>query len=338
MVSIGDGKMGELQSVDRFDMAEPAEPSYEVYQGKARWLLSILAFPLVLGGVIAAAVVAINAGYDPKQVLVIGTVLGGLCVILLEFIHPHTRKWQRSHGDVYADTLHLFLTTILSTAALEALLKLVFGLIAISIAEMVGSGLWPTTWPLIFQLVLALLIGDFGYYWWHRLAHETPVLWRFHATHHSVERLYWLNAARVHPIDNWVAFTVQTGPFILLGAGADLVALYALFVAVHGLFQHCNIRVKLGPLNWIFSMAELHRWHHSRQVPAPGKAVGNCNYGANIIFWDIVFGTRYLPAGKTQPIDDFGINGMSNFPKSYWRQMLTPFVWKKLKAQNSQQV
>ena len=317
---------------------QPADSDFVQYRGRFRWLLSVLAFPVVLGGVLVWALGALSTGLDPKQVLVSGTVAGGLLVILLEQIHPHTKKWLQSHGDVRADILHLVLTTILSTAALEALLKIVFGFVAIMLSQVTGADLWPTGWPLLLQLLLALIIGDFGYYWWHRIAHETPFLWRFHATHHSVERLYWLNAARVHPIDNWIAFTVQTGPLLLLGAGAELIALYALFVAVHGLFQHCNIRVKLGPLNWIFSMAELHRWHHSRQVPVGGKAVGNCNYGANTILWDVVFGTRFLPKDQTQPIDDFGISGMNNFPKSYWKQMLTPFVWKKLKARNNPQV
>lgn len=325
-----------MENVNDLTEGETATPGFVEYQGLPRWLLSVLAFPLGIGAVLAWAISAINAGQDPKQVLVIGTVVGGLFVIFLEHIHPHTRKWLLSHGDVRADILHLFLTTILSTAALEALLKIVLGFAAIALSQLVGDGLWPSSWPLVWQLILALIIGDFGYYWWHRLAHETPFLWRFHATHHSVERLYWLNAARVHPIDNWIAFTVQTGPLLLLGAGPELIALYALFVAVHGLFQHCNIRVKLGPLNWLFSMAELHRWHHSKQVREEGKALGNCNYGANLIIWDVVFGTRYLPRDKIQPIEDFGIYGMNSFPKSYWRQMMSPFIWKKLKVQNNQ--
>jgi sterol desaturase/sphingolipid hydroxylase (fatty acid hydroxylase superfamily) len=58
-----------------------------------------------------------------------------------------------------------------------------------------------------------------------------------------------------------------------------------------GIFQHANVQLRLGPLNWFFSMAELHRWHHSRTVEE-----ANHNYGQTISVWDWVFGTRYLPA------------------------------------------
>ena len=97
-------------------------------------------------------------------------------------------------------------------------------------------------------------------------------------------------------------------------------ALHAL--AVHGMFQHANIDVRLGPLNWIFSMAELHRWHHSKDLQE-----ANNNYGNNILFWDIVFGTVYWPkdrrAGK-----DIGLKDMPWFPQDYVNQLLSPFRWK----------
>ena len=50
----------------------------------------------------------------------------------------------------------------------------------------------------------------------------------------------------------------------LLGCPESVIMLFALFDAVFGMLQHCNIDVRLGPLNRIFSMAEPHRWHHSR--------------------------------------------------------------------------
>ena len=42
---------------------------------------------------------------------------------------------------------------------------------------------------MIFQVALGLVIAEFGLYMAHRLAHEHLSLWRFHALHHSVERL-----------------------------------------------------------------------------------------------------------------------------------------------------
>ena len=67
-------------------------------------------------------------------------------------------------------------------------------------------------------------------------------------------------------------------PLALLGAGEKVIALTIVYSAVHALLQHSNVDVRLGPLNWIFSMAEVHRWHHSRDL---GES--NANYGQTLL-------------------------------------------------------
>ena len=104
--------------------------------------------------------------------------------------------------------------------------------------------------------------------------------------------------------------------------------LMAVWVAVHGLFQHCNVHLRLGPLNWVFSMAELHRWHHS-----PDSAEANHNYGGNLILWDIVFGTRWLPQDREPPVAT-GIASLPNFPKGYRALLGAPFRWRRLVAES----
>jgi hypothetical protein len=51
--------------------------------------------------------------------------------------------------------------------------------------------------------------------------------------------------------------------------------------------------VKGGLLNYLFVTPEVHRWHHSAEVP---EGYGySCNYGVEFSFWDMIFGTFYLP-------------------------------------------
>ncbi len=107
-----------------------------------------------------------------------------------------------------------------------------------------------------------------------------------------------------------------------LGAGEGILLIVSVWIAVHGLFQHANIHVRLGPLNWIFSMAELHRWHHSRVLEE-----ANANYGNNILFWDIVFGTVYWPRDRDAS-EDIGLSEMEGFPTTWGAQMLVPWRWK----------
>ena len=190
-----------------------------------------------------------------------------------------------------------------------------------------GAGLWPTTWPLIPQLALALVVAELVEYSLHRAMHEVPWLWRFHATHHSAPRLYWLNAARFHPVDLFLVGSVKLVPLALLGAGAPVLALVNLFSAVHGAFQHANIPVRLGPLNWVFSMTELHRWHHS-----PVLAEANHNYGGNLAVWDVVFGTRYLPSDRDPP-EAIGIESMPAFPMGFGANLAAPFRWRRVEAE-----
>jgi sterol desaturase/sphingolipid hydroxylase (fatty acid hydroxylase superfamily) len=96
---------------------------------------------------------------------------------------------------------------------------------------------------------------------------------------------------------------------------------------MHGTFQHANIHVKLGFLNWIFSMAELHRWHHSRSIEESSS-----NYSGHVLLWDIVFGTRFLPSDRLPPCD-IGIAGMPTFPNDYIEQLKSPFTLDRLQSQ-----
>ena len=100
--------------------------------------------------------------------------------------------------------------------------------------------------------------------------------------------------------------------------------LFALFDAVFGMLQHCNVDVRLGWLNRVFSMAEAHRWHHSRTIRE-----ANTNYGSNLIVWDLVFGTFFLPSDR-EPPQEIGIADMPGFPTGYLGQLASPFRWRAL--------
>jgi ornithine lipid hydroxylase len=181
-----------------------------------------------------------------------------------------------------------------------------------------GVSLWPSTWPLWGQLVMALIVAEFGYYWVHRLSHEVGWLWRFHAVHHSVSRLYWFNSGHFHPMDTLLNYSAEVVPLLLLGASPKVLVLFSVFTTMNGMLKHSNIDLRLGPLNWLLSTAELHRWHHSKE-----PTEGNTNYGSNLVLWDLVFGTRFLPDQK--PPVDIGLSGVSDFPGSFVAQLRAPF-------------
>jgi sterol desaturase/sphingolipid hydroxylase (fatty acid hydroxylase superfamily) len=50
--------------------------------------------------------------------------------------------------------------------------------------------------------MLGLFLYDVGYYWFHRLQHTVPLLWRYHAVHHSIGELNAFNA--YHHVSEYV--------------------------------------------------------------------------------------------------------------------------------------
>ena len=60
-------------------------------------------------------------------------------------------------------------------------------------------------------------------------------------------------------------------------------------------FSHSGGDVKGGWLNYFFNTPEVHRWHHSAEFPDDKMLRYGCNFGVGVSFWDIIFGTFYLP-------------------------------------------
>jgi sterol desaturase/sphingolipid hydroxylase (fatty acid hydroxylase superfamily) len=281
-------------------------------------------FPAVLAGSVWASVLLMDRGWEPALAILGPQLLALASIALLERVHPLHRSWLHSKGDLSVDVRHAL--TIGSSLALAGPITLAMGVaIAGWLSERFGMGLWPDAWPLLAQLGAALVVGELPQYWVHRLEHERPWLWRFHALHHSAPRLYWLNAARFHPIDILMNYVPSYLLLIALGCSPSILALFGLVSAVHGNFQHANLQLRCGPLNWLFSMAELHRWHHSTLLDE-----SNTNYGQQMIVWDVVFGTRFLPKGRRPP-EEIGLTGgLSAFPMTYLAQLASPFRWRRI--------
>lgn len=244
-------------------------------------------------------------------------VFGFLLIPLCERWMPYRQDWSKNDGDTVTDLFHLFVNNgLITTLEKVALTALLLGA-TVWLTNRFGGALWPHDWPLPVQLLLMLLIAEFGRYWVHYAAHKIPLLWRFHAVHHSPNRLYFLNAGRFHPAEKVFYQLPEVAPFILLGTNIETITLYLTFNSIHGLFQHSNIRVKLGWLNYLFSMTELHRWHHSVDPKESDH-----NFGNNLIVWDLLFGTYYNPTAR-----QVGTIGVLNrhYPKTYLQQLRAPF-------------
>jgi len=293
-------------------------------RGLAETLFAWSVFPLVMALCLGWAIHLHERGAHWLMPLLAPMLLGYVLVIVGERLCPYVPDWNRSHDDVATDAAW-WLSINVTGLALRPLAAFVALPLGVWLSARFGAELWPSQWSLLGQLALALVIVEFFQYWAHRWMHEVDFLWRFHATHHSAPRLYWLNAARFHIVDIALLNLGLTIPLAALGANAEVLSLWIVASALHGLFQHSNMQIRCGPLNWIFSMAELHRWHHSRTIRE-----ANTNYGQNLILWDIIFGSRFLPKDREPPAD-IGIAGLSAFPMTWWKQMISPLQWAAIK-------
>jgi sterol desaturase/sphingolipid hydroxylase (fatty acid hydroxylase superfamily) len=151
--------------------------------------------------------------------------------------------------------------------------------------------------PFWARVLAALVVGEIGFYWGHRWSHEIPLLWRFHAVHHSAEEIDFLTNTRAHPID--MAFTRLCGfvPLYVVGlaqSGGSRTALVPVLVVligtVWGFFIHANLRWRFGWLESVVATPAFHRWHHTNDEHR------DHNYASMLPVFDRIFGTWHVPA------------------------------------------
>jgi sterol desaturase/sphingolipid hydroxylase (fatty acid hydroxylase superfamily) len=176
--------------------------------------------------------------------------------------------------------------------------------------------------PLAAQGALALLLGDLCVYGWHRACHAVPLLWRFHAVHHSSEELDWLAAHREHPLDGLTTQLAVNLPGIVLGVPLHILAPIAVLRGMWAIFVHSNVRLPLGPLRVVLGAPELHHWHHARNVAVTKNF-------ANLAPWvDLLFGTYERPRDDGTERYALGVTmdwPTARGPRGWLAQLARPF-------------
>ncbi|WP_373077231.1 sterol desaturase family protein [Zhongshania sp.] len=267
------------------------------------------AYPIIFGMTAIAQVWLLiqQLPYWPLSPMI--AALGISAVALLERVSPYIDRWNKDHGDSGADILHaaFSLTLIFVSAEIVSLFR----------QQLPISSAWPVHAPIALQIFYAGLILDFGLWGMHWLSHQVPLLWKFHALHHSAERLYWLNGERRHPVSALLLAGPGLIAAVLLGAPAAIIGGWFAIIAVHLAFQHANLNYRIGPLRYLISTAEVHRWHHKRDYQD-----AQVNFGEFWSVWDIVFGTFRYHA-KQLTASEVGVQGA--MPKNYLDQLYWPF-------------
>jgi sterol desaturase/sphingolipid hydroxylase (fatty acid hydroxylase superfamily)/rhodanese-related sulfurtransferase len=137
------------------------------------------------------------------------------------------------------------------------------------------------------RLAGAFLLFDAWMYWWHRLNHRIPFLWRFHRTHHSDPNMDVTTANRFHIGEIALSSVLRVPVIALLGLQVSQLALYemAMFTVVQ--LHHANIALPAWldrALRVVIVTPFMHKVHHSRW-----QAETDSNYSSLFSFWDRLF-------------------------------------------------
>ena len=193
------------------------------------------------------------------------------------------------------------------------------------LAAMTGRTLEAGSWSVPTMLAVTLMIivvADFASYWNHRIHHEMPSLWPFHAVHHSAEVMTPVTIYRKHPIYDLIGglmnnlfLGVAIGSFLFLITNRiDALTLgginagYYLFNITLSNFRHSHIWISYGlVLEHVLVSPAQHQIHHSRAIEHHNK-----NYGEVFALWDWMFGSLYVPRGKEDLV--FGLADANGVP------------------------
>jgi sterol desaturase/sphingolipid hydroxylase (fatty acid hydroxylase superfamily) len=145
--------------------------------------------------------------------------------------------------------------------------------------------------------VIAVLVGDFFYYWFHRAQHTFRFLWIFHSEHHAIREMSAWNS--VHHISE----EILRAPFIVIPMSLLIhvdpgfaPAIVWILLGIHGQYVHSHARLHFGPLRYAIADNRFHRIHHSVE-----REHFNKNFGSFSSVWDSLFGTAHFPKKDEWP-------------------------------------
>ncbi|MEO1553279.1 MAG: sterol desaturase family protein [Pseudomonadota bacterium] len=295
--------------------------SYKLEGTLLRQILSHTIFPVTLILSVFIGLKLVENGITSLTLLgfVLLPIIYGLYCAPLERLMPYSRKWLEGGNDSAVDIIMYFSGAFWSGIS-GLIVSALFIVGMVEALEPYGHDLWPDHWNPVLQVAVFILIKDFFRYWFHRALHEIPALWRIHAAHHSVERLYWLNGIRAHPLEIISQAIFYAIPLALVQPTAEIALVAVILQLSIGIFQHSNIDLSLGWWEYIFSIGDNHRYHHY-----PDKGIGDSNYGGELIIYDILFGTFHNPRDE-RPHDNIGIGTAPEYPLTVAGLYIAPFL------------
>ena len=185
--------------------------------------------------------------------------------------------------------------------------------------------------PAAVQFIIAFLLMDLAFYWWHVANHRVPFLWRFHNVHHIDPDLDVSTAFRFHVGEVALSTAFRIIQVSVIGLSAWMFAAYEIVFQANTLFHHSNVRLPIRLerlLNLAIVTPRMHGIHHS-QVREETES----NFSVVFSWWDRLhrtFGVNIPQAEIVIGVPGYARTGDNSFSnalllpfrrqRDYWRR------------------
>jgi sterol desaturase/sphingolipid hydroxylase (fatty acid hydroxylase superfamily) len=138
--------------------------------------------------------------------------------------------------------------------------------------------------PAIIEVVIAFLLMDLAFYYWHLANHKVPVLWRFHNVHHIDPDLDVSTSFRFHFGEITLSTIFRIIQISIIGISPAAFIVYEICFTANTIFQHSNIKLLIKferILNKLIVTPRMHAIHHSQF-----RTETDSNYSTVFSWWD----------------------------------------------------
>ena len=176
--------------------------------------------------------------------------------------------------------------------------------------------------PFWVNLIVGVALFDMTSYWFHRLAHKVPLLWRLHRVHHSDTSMDSSTFFRGHPLEILVFGNASIIAVAIFGMDMLSFGLYLFLFIPFAFLEHTNLNFPPWldkTVGRIFVTPNYHKVHHEQD-----QYYTDSNFSDIFIIWDRLFGTF-----KQKPVTEMKY-GLAEFEEprkqSFFYLMKSPFI------------
>ena len=185
--------------------------------------------------------------------------------------------------------------------------------------------------PAVIEGIIAFLLMDLAFYYWHKANHKIPYLWRFHNVHHIDPDLDVYTSFRFHFGEITFSAIFRIIQLSIIGITPFTFYIYEICFTANTMFQHSNVKLPIRferILNKIIVTPRMHAIHHSQF-----RNETDSNFSTVFSWWDRLHKTIRLNVFRREIV--IGVPGYTKSgDNNLGNVLLLPFkkqrdYWKK---------